>query len=128
MKAIPHIKTDPSALDFALVIDDNAVATGASSFDANHVGHAAYLIGDDDQGWTYHSKNGIGNGAHRDVRRTHSSMNDFFADTGSRYKPWMPSVPNAILSNLDRRNVNSRMLSTPNWKPRIFNNKYLRWP
>lgn len=177
----PYTRSDRRGLDFAVVVDDNTVPMRGSSLDFGFAGHAAFLVGDESNGWTYYSKDGVDDdGVQHDVRQSYSSMDDFFIETGGRYKSgeviktnriqdidaqrWadrhlndpydgalnncadlvyggleaagipanrpriLPSVPNAILSNLDRSGMDTRPLSTPNWAPGIFTHRYKRWP
>jgi len=82
----PYVRVDPSGLDFAIVIDNNTVPAASSSFQLGFAGHAAFLVGDEQNGWTYYSKDGDVGGRQKDVRKQYASMNEFFADTGPRYK------------------------------------------
>ena len=81
----PHNAIDPSGLDFAIVVQRNTVPIAGTYY-----GHAAYLVGDNERGWTYYSKEGRPDffgflGPQTDVREEFGTINDFVARYGDRY-------------------------------------------
>lgn len=77
----PLSSVDPRGLDVAVVVDNNSVPVFGS-----YGGHVAVLVGNDQTGWDYYSKDGTVNGVQQDSHYTYQSLNDFLNDQGDRYK------------------------------------------
>jgi RHS repeat-associated protein len=80
-KSSPLTLFDPSGLDVAVVVDNNAV-----DILGKKAGHAGFLIGNDQDGWDYYVKEGIVNGIQKDTKAAYATLDDFFDSVnGSRY-------------------------------------------
>jgi RHS repeat-associated protein len=88
----PHGHTDPFGLDIAVVIDRDVVKIGYG-----YAGHSAVLIGNESEGWTYYSKNGLdeATGMQSDSRSSYAGLGDFLA-ANSRYKEGFSISTNKI--------------------------------
>lgn len=92
VRSSPLQSIDPRGMDVAVVVDNNTVPVFG-----RYGGHAGVLIGNDNSGWDYYSKDGMVNGVQQDTHGTYATLEKFFSAQGERYKTGEVFETNPVL-------------------------------
>jgi RHS repeat-associated protein len=81
VRSNPLLSVDARGLDVAVVVDNNTVPIFG-----RFGGHVGVLVGSNNSGWDYYSKDAFVNGVQKDTHATYRNLDDFFNSQGDRYK------------------------------------------